>query len=383
MIVFRNYFKVLKKQKGVILLYTGILLLFTLFSSQSNNNVSSFSAVKPDVAVINLDEKTEIVDNFYDYLKENSELMEIENDDEKIDDALFYQQVDAVIYIYDGYSKDYLNNQEKELKVKYGTNAFSSYASMLLEKYFKVANISNDTIKEQDKLIDSINKSLKSTTNVEVKSTLDTTALETASYFYTYSNYSILSICIYITAIILLRFNQEKIRKRNVISSKKNSSIIRELYLANLCFGFIVWICLNLLALFIIGSNILFSINGLWLIINSFIFMLCALSAGFLIGNIINSENAISAIVNVVGLGTSFICGSFIPVQYLPELVVKYAKIFPSYWYIKNNDLIKTIESFNMETIKPLLINMVIVIVFAIVFFIISNIISRKKRKIS
>lgn len=313
-------------------------------------------------------------------MKDNTKIIKIENDKEKIDDALFYQQIDAVIYIYKDYSKDYLNNQEQKLKVKYSTNAASSYTKLLLERYFKIADITNDTIKEQDSIIKTINESLESKTKVKINSTLDTDDLSRASYFYDFSNYSILAICIYITAIILIRFNDKKIQDRNNISSKKSSTITKELYLGNLAFILCVWVFIVLLSILILGK-VMFTMNGLFLIINSLVFMISALGIGFLIGNIVHSQNAVSAIVNIVALGSSFTCGSFIPREFLPNAVVSISKFLPSYWYIYNNDLIKTIEVFDNKTVITLFTNMGIVLLSAIILFTVTIIYNKHKRK--
>lgn len=377
MIVFKNYFKVLKKHQGIIFLYVGILLTFTLFSQQSSSTTSNFTVSKPDIAIINSDGKSKVVDNLYKYMKKNANIIKVTKSD--AEDALFYQKVNAVIYIYKGYNNDYLNNNEKKLKVKYGSSASSSYVNMLLERYLKVADITNDNISNSDDIIKNINASLKSNTKVEVKNSLDINKLSRASYFFDYANYSILAICIYVTALVLIIFNNKKIKDRNNISSKKSSSITKELYLGNLCFILLVWLFVVALSIYING-NIMFTANGLLLILNSLIFMICALSVGFLVGNILKSENAVSAVVNVVALGTSFTCGSFIPISYLPDNVVKISKILPSYWFIKNNDFINTIEKFNSKVYIELFTNMGVVLLSAIIFFAIAIVYNRKKR---
>lgn len=378
MIVFKNYFRILKRYKFIILLYTAILLVFTFMNSKTDNKIASFTAEKPDVAIINLDGNSKIIENFYKYMEKNTNIKEIENTQEKIDDSLFYEDVNAVIYIYKGYTEDYLNNKDKRLDVKYGNNAYSSYTDMILKKYFKIADIANDEFTKDSDIIELINVSLSKETKIEVQNTLDVDAIAKASYFFDFSNYSILSICIYITAIIILRFNDEKIRKRNIVSSKKISSITKELYLGNLVFIAIVWIALIAISFIVVGEPMLTK-NGLLLILNSLVFMTCGLSIGFLVGNLLKSENAISAIVNIVALGSSFVCGSFIPAEYLPETVVKISKILPSYWYIHNNNLIKTMEIINLDTIMPLIANMGIVILFSILYIIATNLISKKK----
>ena len=118
------------------------------------------------------------------------------------------------------------------------------------------------------------------------------------------------------------------------------------------------------------------------LYVNSLVFALCGLSIGFLIGNITTNKAAIGGIVNVVALGTSFLCGCFVPFEYMPDYVLKIAHILPTYYFVANNQLIKTIESFNMDTLKPIFINVGVVLTFTIVFVILSNYISKKKQRL-
>lgn len=380
MIVFKNYFKVLKKYKFIIILYTAILLVFTIISCRSTNKVTTFSSSKPDIAIINLDQDSNVVNNLYQYLDDKTNIKKIDNDEEKIKDALFYENINAVIYIYDGYTKDYLSNNEKSLDVKYSASAYASYAKMLIEKYLKIADIANNEFTDEKDILDIINNTLAHEVNVEMKSTIDTDGLTKASSFFNFSNYTILAICIYITAVVLISFNEEKIKRRNMISSKSMNSITKELYLGNLVFVFIVWVILILLSFLIVGKP-MFSKNGLLMIINSLVFMTTALSVGFLTGNLVKSQNAVNAVVNIFALGTSFVCGSFIPTEYLPDTVIKFSKILPSYWYIHNNNIIRLLEYFDIKSISPLIINMVILLGFSILFIYLATLIVKLKKR--
>lgn len=75
-------------------------------------------------------------------------------------------------------------------------------------------------------------------------------------------------------------------------------------------------------------------------------------------------------------------CGAFVPMEWLPDSVLAIAHIIPTYYYISTNEILKTIETFNLETLKPIITNMAIMIGFAIIFIVFTNIVSKKKRKI-
>lgn len=115
--------------------------------------------------------------------------------------------------------------------------------------------------------------------------------------------------------------------------------------------------------------------------INSFMLTICATTISFFIGNLVTNKGAINGIVNVVALGSSFLCGAFVPMEWLPDIVLKIAHLFPTYYYISNNEALKTLEQFNFETLKPLIYNMTIMLGFAVIFIILANIVSRRKRK--
>lgn len=96
--------------------------------------------------------------------------------------------------------------------------------------------------------------------------------------------------------------------------------------------------------------------EGLIYILNSFIFTICATTMSFFIGNLITNKNAVNGIVNVVALGSSFLCGAFVPMRWLPDSVLKIAHVLPSYYYISNNETVATLEVFNSATLAPVII---------------------------
>ena len=125
----------------------------------------------------------------------------------------------------------------------------------------------------------------------------------------------------------------------------------------------------------------MFTIHGLIYIVNSFVFTICAITIAFLLGNIVDNKNAINGIVNVIALGSSFLCGAFVPMEWLPDFVLKIAHILPSYYYIKSNELLKELEIVNFETLQPILTNMAVILVFAIAFVVLTNVVTKNKNR--
>ncbi len=381
MIVFKTFFKVLNKNKVPIIMFTIILVFFGGFNMQTSDNSTNFVASKPDILIINQDKEEGITQNLINYIKQNSNIKEIKQEKEAIDDALFYRQINYIIYIPQNYRQDFLNGKNPQIQIKSTGDYQSSLAGMMLDRYVKVASIYQGNIESEQELIEKINKTLSKQTQVEITSKLDTNNLKKAAFYYNFANYSILAGCVYVICLILSSFKDEKILKRTIISSMNYKSHNRKLLLSNMLLASFLWVFYVILSFILVGE-IMFKAHGLIYMLNSLIFTICAVTIAFLIGNLVNNKNAINGIVNVIALGSSFLCGSFVPMEWLPDTVLKIAHVLPSYYYISSNEIITKLETINLETIRPVLINMAIVLLFATVFVIITNVISKRKRKI-
>ena len=381
MTVFKAFLKVLNKCKVPIILYTVLLIGFGGFNMQTSDNSTNFVASKPDVYIINEDKEEGITKNLVDYMKNNTNVLEVPSTEEAIDDALFYREVNYIIYIPNHYREEFLKGNNPEIKIKSTGDYQASLADMLLERYSKVANSYQKIITSEEELIGKVNETLEKQTQVEITSKLDTDQLQKASFYYNFTNYSILAGCVYVICLILSSFHEEKIAKRTIISSMSYHSHNRKLLVSNSLFAFFLWGMYVLLSFPLVG-NIMFTMHGLVYIINSFLFTICALTIAFLIGNLVSNKNAVNGIVNVVALGSSFLCGAFVPMEWLLDTVLKIAHILPSYYYIKSNELLREIETVNLEALHEIIINMGIIVAFAIGFTIIANMVARKKRKI-
>lgn len=379
MIVFKAFLKVLNKCKLPIILYTVILIFFSGFNIENNNQATNFVASKPDIVIINKDEEEGITKNLISYMEKHSHRITMQ--EEKVSDALFYRDVNYVIYIPSNFNQDFFQHKNPKIEVESTGDYQASFAEMLIERYLKVAEFYGEIDTTVEEWAQHVDETLSKSIEITVTSQLDTNRLEKAATYYNFANYCILAGCIYVICLILSSFQNENIRKRTIISSMKEQAYNHKLLLSNGLFALALWIFYILLSFILLG-DIMFTIHGLYFIINSFLFMLCAVTIAFLIGTIVTNKNAISGIVNVVALGSSFLCGAFVPMQWLPDFVLKVAHLLPSYWYIKTNEQLKEIETFHFETIKPILINMLVLILFAILFIIITNQISSRKRKI-
>lgn len=380
MTVFKTFFRIVNKLKPTIILYTALLIIFGAVNMKTSDNNINFVNSKPDILIINQDVNKGLTKNLIDYMKKNSNIVKVENNEEKINDALFYREVSYVIYIPKDYRKNVLLGKNPKLDIKKTDEYDAHLSEMMLKRYIKLQNIYNKEAGSEDELITLINDNINDDVNIKITSKVDTSKTYNIAYYFNFASYSILAIIIYIVCLVLCSFKEESISKRINISSINYKSHNNKILLASIVFSSIVWLLFVIIGVTIVG-DIMFSIRGLISIINSFIFTFCALTLSILISSLTNNKNAISGIVNVIALGSAFLCGAFVPAEYLPSSVLNFAHILPAYYYINSNDLLKNIDVINISSMQPIIINMIIIIIFSILFIILNNIVTRKKRK--
>ena len=380
MTVFKTFWKIVNKYKGTIILYTVMLISFGGINLASNDTTTTFTSTLPNIAIVNNDQKSVLTNNLISYLSENSKVVDIENDEEKINDALFYRDVSYVVYIPKNYTNDVLKGMNPTINIKSTNDYTSSLEEMMLTDYLNLQNTYLKLTTDQAKLTNYINDTLKDKSEVVLTSKVDTKSFSKVSRYFNFASYSILAVVIFIITLVLTSFKEKTVNKRIVVSSmnyKKHNGLILK---SSLLYALIVWALFSLLAIILLGKSVL-NTRGLLLLLNTLIFTLQALTFALLISSLVNNKDAIGGIVNVVALGSAFLCGAFIPSMYLPEKVVSISHIFPAYYYNNSNDLVTSLEVINLTTLKPFITNIMMMLVFMLVFIVLNNFVIKNKRK--
>ncbi len=382
MIVFKTFWKIVNKYKFTIILYTMLLIIFGGLNMASDNKSMGFVNSKPDILIVNNDENDGLTKNFIEYFEKNSNLISIKNNESAINDAIFYRDVNYVIYIPKNYRNDVLNGMNPQIDIKSTGDYQASLAELMLSKYIQTQAIYRSSTSNENELIQLINNTLNRQASIEIMSKIDTTAASNMRNYFNFASYSIMAIIIYIVCLVMTVFKEKSIHKRTIISSMNYKKHNNQLLLSGFIYSLIVWILFVLLG-FVFLKTSLFSLSGLIYILNLLIFSFCCLTLALFISTIINSKDSVTGIVNVVALGSSFLCGAFVPVEFLPSFVLSIAHILPTYWYINSNNILKTIEIINFNTLHSVFVNMLVLIIFSLFFIILNNIFAKKKRIIN
>ena len=165
MIVFKNYFKIVKKHIGTIIMYASIAIGISI-ANTTYSNTDQYISVKPTLGIINYDNSS-ISKNLIKYLDNNAEIENIKDNNKEIQDLLYTAEVDSIIIIPEGFGNKLLGKEKPVIKIKKSVQNTSKYTELLVNRYIKVAkSYSNAGMKEKE-IINHINTDLKK--EIEVK----------------------------------------------------------------------------------------------------------------------------------------------------------------------------------------------------------------------
>lgn len=351
--VFKSYFKIFNKYKGQLIMYLGIFTaLLSGFVINNRGDDMEYVNANCSFAVYDYDDSEESRE-LVSFLSDKHEKVDIKADDtEVIQDELFNRNINCLLRIPQGFSDAIeVGNGEKVLEVvtipgtKYNAlfesdlDRFVNYATM----YVKAGYSSKEAVKKAMDI-------LSQTAEVSLLDGEDLSSHSNSYHFFNYLGWVLM--CMVITAITptLAVYNKKELQKRISCSAYPFSKINAELFLGVAVMG--VGICgiLLILASIITGGEV-WSMNGIFYMLNTFCYMFVALSVAFLVSRLTDKEQVISMVANVVSLGMAFLCGIFVPMEYLGENVIKVAHFFPAYWFSKGTQLIEHIQEQEMGTL--------------------------------
>lgn len=110
--------------------------------------------------------------------------------------------------------------------------------------------------------------------------------------------------------------------------------------------------------------------------------LLVGMSMAYLVGMFTKDTNTLSGAVNVISLGMCFLCGVFVPLEYMNKGVKTAAQFLPVYWYEKVNDTLVEYGTVAGAVQSEILKAFGIQLMFAAVFLCITFSISKWKRSV-
>lgn len=115
-----------------------------------------------------------------------------------------------------------------------------------------------------------------------------------------------------------------------------------------------------------------------WYLGNTLCLLISAASLAFFIGTLVQDDSAINALANSIGLGISFLCGIFVPLELLSDSVKQFSRFLPFYWYEVINRELGTHNALTAEIRGTVTQGFLIQAAFALAFFCLTLAVNRK-----
>jgi ABC-2 type transport system permease protein len=383
--VYKAFFKVINKNFHQLMIYVVIFLFFAVAFTRTYTNPvnANFTETKINIAFINHDTDSKLVEGLKRYLSKNANIIDISDDTQRLQDALFFRKVEYIVKVPRGFTEGLIEGKAVHIeKTAVPDSTSAIYMDSMINKYLNTVKTYSGNVKglSQDEIIKCVGEDLSIKTEIKVKSPVSKNDNnERCTYYYNYLTYSLFAILIMGISAVMMTFNGEDLKKRNLCSPVKLSCMNLQMILGNISYAMLTWFILIVTSFIMYGSFMLTPM-GLLFILNSFIFTFAALSISYLIATVIKSRNAASAAANALSLGTCFISGAFVPQSLLSKTVLKIASFTPTYWYIKSNNEISSLGDFNMQNLMPIFNNMLIIIGFAVAVLAVTLTIIKQKR---
>lgn len=382
--VFKVSLKILKHNIPSILIYIIIFLsLSLLFASGTNDqekDFTSFEPVKNNIAVF-VEEDSPLIEGFLNHLKETSNIVEVEDHKDTIADALYFRVVTYVLRVPEGFTQSFMNNGNVLLgKQTIPGSTDTIYTDLAINSFFNTAKLflMADGSITQDNLVLKTKQVLSEKTRITIESNQNIESNTYAKFYFNFMSYSLVSIIILGTSIVMLVWKDSNIAQRTEVSPLPKRSAQFQKNLALSTFALLTWFIL-FFTYFLISRRSWEASLNLYLL-NSLVFTFTALGLSFLIGSLLKSRTAISAVSNVLSLGPSFISGVFVPQELLGKSVLNIAKVTPTYWFVTANNMIASVSEMTLKNTSPIYFNMVIVGLFGVGFIMLSIWFDRRRK---
>lgn len=380
--VFKVSMKVLKRNTPSLLIYLiiflGLTMMFASGSSEQEAEYASFETAKTPVALF-MEEDTPLTRSFEEYLKESAQLVSVKDEEKIIADAMYFRIVTYVIRIPEGFTESFLSGEPLPLLKETLPDAITNiYTDLSVENFFNTARVFQKTLPgaSLEEILDKTRNTLAVKTPVRVETYGGEKPSSFTRFYFNYMAYSLVSILVLGTSVIMLLWRDLPLLRRTEISPLKKSSIQLQKFLALSVFTLITFLLLNG-CYFLVNRNAVLDDKTLLHMGNSFVLAFTSMGMSFLVGTLLKSRNAITAVSNVVSLGPSFISGVFVPQALLGEGVLTLAKVTPTYYYVTANELIATLGSTMNNEIYT---HMLVLAAFGVLFFLLAFYFGQRRR---
>ena len=217
----------------------------------------------------------------------------LEDNREKLQEELFYRNVEYIVVIPEDFYENCMVNGESISVTKVPGSYSAYYVDQQLESCLNTMRTYLKAGFSQKEAATAILD--KKRGEVTMLDTDENSGTSGWLYYFRYIPYLFLALLCYVMGYVLMAFKKDDIPKRmqaSAISARRQSLVM----------------------------------------------MAVALSLSYLIGLFVKNSNMLSGIANILSLGMCFLCGVFVPMNIMDRNVLKVSQFLPVYWYENVNE---------------------------------------------
>ena len=339
--VCKTFARVAKKNLPNTFIYYVVfmVILIAMSANASATNGKQFQVSSVNLCIFDEDHSTAST-ALSDYLSSLHHIVSLDSSDrDTLQDNMYYYQIDYVLTIPKDFEQN-LTSQSIENLVETSKRKDSCsgyFVDRQIDNYIQALVLYMKSGASISDAIASTNTSLAAVPEVETVSFSNTekSGNDMMYYFFQYFPYVILMMLLGGLSPVLMAFRKPLMKARLSCGALPQSRISAQLGLGCLIYVFLWWLGFLAIATVLYGPAQLFSRSGLFCILNSAVYLLIATAIALLLGSFPMDFNIINMIANILGLGTSFLCGIFVPQAYLGEKVLTVGRFLPAYWYVR------------------------------------------------
>lgn len=386
--VFKAYFKILRSRIVGLMVYFGIFIAIALLITGSLTQTvtgTAFTQEKSNIAFYNMDDDSALTDGLKAYLQDSAQFVDIPDDTQRIQDALFYGNVDYVLRIPQGFTQGFMSGSDAASidKMTAAGSVSGVYMDAMVNRYLNAAAlyVKNVPTISQAQLVSNVAADLAVQAEVTLETYDKAGGAGDISYYFQYFAYVILAVMIMGVTSFMMVFNEAYLYNRNLCAPLKPSRLNMQIVLGNAVFGLLVWAVLCGVAFAMYGKTEL-NTGTLLLCLNALVFTFVGLAIGFFAGKFVKNHGVQAAVTNVVSLGLCFLSGVFVEQELLGSSVLSVARFNPGYWYVKAVNDIRGMAEYSSSNITPVLYSLLIQLGFALAFIAVAMVVTKQRRAV-
>ena len=374
--------KIVRQNVGLILMYLGIFFGITMMfqALAGEDEFQNYEAKRVKIGFVDEDGGA-LAQGLKTYLSEIHDVKEMENDRAFMQEELFYRNIEYIVHVPEGFFEACVKEGEKLAVTKIPGSYTSFYVDQQIDSFLNNAAVYYAAGFSEEEAANAA-ADVKSA-RVELSDSSGNAGNTPAyAYYFRYIPYLFLAVLCYVMGYMLSAFRKGDLPKRMQASAVPARRQNAEGLLAVGTVGTALWVIVTAAALLIYGKEFLSSGGTVYYLINSFLMLLVGMSMAYLVGMFTKDTNTLSGAVNVISLGMCFLCGVFVPLEYMNKGVKTAAQFLPVYWYEKVNDTLVEYGTVAGAVQSEILKAFGIQLMFAAVFLCITFSISKWKRSV-